>query len=394
MSEFEFYEEGKGGCCAGFTPSEGYWCSDKTSGGGAFTYRIPSGITIGSRNHKKILPNSPYKNAKGAVFQAWRPGHWASWMFQVDQHATVTCPNSSETGCTELGWHIGGFQGARGSDKGAEWFVENVFEELDAENEFYFDKDTSELYLYYNASVGTPPPKELEIEATDLQDYIKIMGGAPGRGGEDEPVRGVTIRGITIRDAGATYLEPHGMPSGGDWGLQRRGAVYLEGTEGCTIEACLFTRNDGNSVMLSGYNRDTLLKDIEAVWNGDSVFAAWGLTDGIDGTSGEQPRGTVVDGMFCHELGQYEKQSSCWFQAKTALTEIKNSIMFNGPRASECSPLPVASSFEAPKQLPRHSDKLQRRFREFPYQRSSVRRPLFASKWRCCCAGRRQQHPR
>lgn len=108
--------------------------------------------------------------------------------------------------------------------------------------------------------------------------------------------------------------------------------------------------------MLSGYNRNTLLKDIEAVWNGDSVFAAWGLTDGIDGTSGEQPRGTVVDGMFCHELGQYvspaivlrhirfcctlfadqwcvgryEKQSSCWFQAKTALTEIKNSIMFNG----------------------------------------------------------------
>ena len=137
--------------------------------------------------------------------------------------------------------------------------------------------------------------------------------------------------------------------------VQRRGAVYLEGTENVTIEACLFTRNDGNAVMLSGYNRNTLLKDIEAVWNGDSVFAAWGLTDGIDGTSGEQPRGTVVDGMFCHELGQcvspvivprqiivmyallltgrvgsYEKQSSCWFQAKTALTEIKNSIMFNG----------------------------------------------------------------
>ena len=61
-----------------------------------------------------------------------------------------------------------------------------------------------------------------------------------------------------------------------------------------------------------------------------NVLAAWGVTDGIDGTSGEQPRGTVVDGLFCHELGQYEKQSSCWFQAKTALTEIKNSIMFNG----------------------------------------------------------------
>ena len=113
MSEFEFYEEGKGGCCAGFTPAEGYWCSDKTSGGGAFTYRIPSGITIGSQ----LLPNSPYKDAKGAVFQAWRPGHWASWMFAVDSHATVTFPNTSETGATQLGWHIGGFQGARGSDQ-------------------------------------------------------------------------------------------------------------------------------------------------------------------------------------------------------------------------------------------------------------------------------------
>eukprot|EP01048_Picozoa_sp_COSAG05_P020070 COSAG05_NODE_3319_length_2151_cov_1.550682_4_plen_110_part_00 len=99
-----------------------------------------------------------------------------------------------------------------------------------------------------------------------------------------------------------------------------------------SIEACLFTRNDGNAVMISGYNRGTLIKDVEAVWNGDTVLAAWGVTDGIDGTNGEQPRGTVVDGLFCHELGQYEKQSSCWFQAKTAQTEIKNSILFNGPR--------------------------------------------------------------
>lgn len=96
-------------------------------------------------------------------------------------------------------------------------------------------------------------------------------------------VTDVMIRGITIRDAAATYLEPHGMPSGGDWGLQRRGAIYLEGTERVTIESCLMTRNDGNAIMLSGYNRNTTIKNLEAVWNGDSVIAAWGVTDGIDG---------------------------------------------------------------------------------------------------------------
>ena len=140
-------------------------------------------------------------------------------MFEVDEHNTSACaPGVDGADCTNLGWHIGGFQGARGSDQGAEWFIENVFEELDAPNEFFFDSATSELYLWYNATAGTAPPADLEVEATNLQDYIQILGSPPTRGGERVPVTDVTIRGLTIRDAAATYLEPHGMPSGGDWG--------------------------------------------------------------------------------------------------------------------------------------------------------------------------------
>jgi len=33
------------------------------------------------------------------------------------------------------------------------------------------------------------------------------------------PVQDITIQGLTIRDARLTYLDAHGMPSGGDWGL-------------------------------------------------------------------------------------------------------------------------------------------------------------------------------
>lgn len=68
-------------------------------------------------------------------------------------HATTQCPNSTETDCTKLGWHIGGFQGARGSNNGQEFFIENVLEELDAPNEFYYDSAAGELYLYFNATV-------------------------------------------------------------------------------------------------------------------------------------------------------------------------------------------------------------------------------------------------
>lgn len=51
-------------------------------------------------------------------------------MFDVDEF------NSSNTAQT-LKWSKGGFQGARGSDRGAEWFVEGVREELDYPFEFF-----------------------------------------------------------------------------------------------------------------------------------------------------------------------------------------------------------------------------------------------------------------
>ena len=39
-------------------------------------------------------------------------------------------------------------------------------------------------------------------------------------------------------------MEPHGVPSGGDWGLERLGALYFEGTEGLSVRGCQFERLD------------------------------------------------------------------------------------------------------------------------------------------------------
>jgi len=43
--------------------------------------------------------------------------------------------------------------------------------------------------------------------------------------------------------------------------------------------------------------------------------------------------GTLIQGNIVHELGMWEKQSSMWFQAKTAKTTIRQNLFFNGPRA-------------------------------------------------------------
>ncbi len=50
-------------------------------------------------------------------------------------------------------------------------------------------------------------------------------------------------------------LVPHRICAGGDWGLQRTGAVYLEGTEGTLIQNVTFIRLDGNALFLSDFNR-------------------------------------------------------------------------------------------------------------------------------------------
>lgn len=50
------------------------------------------------------------------------------------------------------------------------------------------------------------------------------------------------------------------------------------------------------------------------VWLGESAIASWGKTDGVDATAGSQPFGTRVLRNLCHEIGLYEKQTSCYFQ--------------------------------------------------------------------------------
>ena len=98
-------------------------------------------------------------------------------------------------------------------------------------------------------------------------------------------------------------MEPWGVPSGGDWGLYRGGALFFEGTEGCSVRHCSFVRVDNNALFLSGYNRNTLFADNEFVWLGLSAMAGWGYTDEMDGTDGQQPRFTRIERNYVHEIG-------------------------------------------------------------------------------------------
>ncbi|KAJ9459773.1 hypothetical protein DIPPA_11417 [Diplonema papillatum] len=329
---FQNYVVGVNATCEVFTPPVSYWCSEVIQRGNDLRFKIPSGLAVpDSVGLKK------YSNPKKAVIQAWRPSHWASWMWEVDEYDSAT---------NNFTFGRGGFQSAQGDNIGAEWFIEDVFEELDSAQEYYYNDTTQMLYFVYNATLNTPPPPSLEFDAVVLETLVTLLGT------QEDPVVGVHFQGLRIADAGPTYLTAgHGVPSGGDWALQRAGAIFMEGTQSCSLRENLVTKLDGNAVMISGYNRGLVIERNEFSWIGDSVLAAWGYTmplnttgnnsdsvlaqykNGIDGTDGNQPLGTQVLFNYVHELGHFEKQSSFWFQAVTAQTNLTGNIAYNMPRA-------------------------------------------------------------
>jgi hypothetical protein len=164
------------------------------------------------------------------------------------------------------------------------------------------------LCLWYNDTGSTPPPSDGSITVVQNKWLFNITGSMKA------PVQNVALLGLGLRDTAYTYLDPHGIPSGGDWTLERSAVVFLEGTEKVTVSGCVFERVDGNALLLSAYNRNATITYNEFAWIGATAVAAWGNTAptptgadkdmppgfGMDGTDGDQPRwdaeGCLVQG--------------------------------------------------------------------------------------------------
>ena len=113
-----------------------------------------------------------------------------------------------------------------------------------------------------------------------------------------------------------------------DWGMTRLGALRLQGTEGVEVTGCTFERLDGQAVLLDGYNRDATFNRNTFYLLGGSGVVLWGYETNGDGTDGNQPRRTTVTENFCHEIGIYQKQSSCYFHAVSAQSTVTHNLFF------------------------------------------------------------------
>ena len=254
-----------------------------------------------------------WKNPKTGVVHFFHSKHWGNFQYVLDERDEQN---------HQLKWTYGGFQCNHGDTEGAEWYVENIFEELDAPGEWFYDETEQKLYLYPNGS--DIPTSGV---GTMLHKLFNIQGSM------DHPVYNITLMNITFTQTEPTYLKSYEVPSGGDWSIHRGGAVFVEGIDGFTLQKCRFDAPGGNALFLSNYVRNAVIQDNEFKYTGDSAIAAVGSVNIIDGTDGNQPRGTKIIYNLVHEIGIYGKQTSAYMQALACQTELSGNVFFNGPRA-------------------------------------------------------------
>lgn len=129
--------------------------------------------------------------------------------------------------------------------------VENIFEELDAEGEWFHNEETQTLY--YKPVLNTNLNK-VSIEVVRLKQLVDFQGSI------NMPVKHIFLQGFVIKHAARTFMETKEPMVRSDWTIFRGGAFMLTGTEDIQILDCEFDQLGGNAIFVNNYNRNTLIK--------------------------------------------------------------------------------------------------------------------------------------
>eukprot|EP00111_Clytia_hemisphaerica_P003098 TCONS_00008789-protein len=313
-SLFPGFQIGIGGSVSQFDPPRSYWGTKHPFGGGGSTYTVPSGLQY---SEDLEINGRHWKTPGTGIVHAFQNLHWENWIYKLD--------NRDEESRT-FTWTWGGFQGGRGSKSGGEWYVENIFEELDVANEWYFNESQKILYLMPNSSEGSNGlPEEIQIPMVTTLGYIV--------GSQDKPVENITISGMTLMGTQTTFLEKYMVPSGGDWTVHRGGVLYIEGSVNTLIEGCTFHSPGGNGIFAYQYNRNLVISHNTMFRLGDNGIVLVGESRLMDGSVGNQPRGTQILYNIISENGIWGKQTYPFVQSVACQTHLEGNIFFSGPRA-------------------------------------------------------------
>ena len=222
--------------------------------------------------------------------------------------------------------------------------VENVFEELDAPGEWFYDGDTGILYFYPPDGVD---PATASFEAASLEELIRVVGTA------SEKVQYLTFRNFTFTGTRRTlFSRPYEPLQRSDWCVARAGTIFMQDAENITVSDSTFDRVGGNAVFISGYNRNHLITNNEFLENGATCVNVVGstnalrhintwddfITDAADITgtgplTDEYPKDITISYNHMQDNGRFEKQTCGVNISMAEGITVSHNTIHGSPRA-------------------------------------------------------------
>ncbi|CAA6691311.1 FIG01093541: hypothetical protein [Lentimonas sp. CC11] len=306
--------------------------------GGIFQAQTPAGLVIdqvfidGRNQRMARYPNydpakkaEPYQGFAADAFSKERAANWADpaggyiHAMHVKRwggyHYQITGKNAKGEVTYEGGWQNNRKMGMHKDYR----MVENIFEELDAEGEWYHNAKTNTLYYKPTAGVDL---KSAKVEVVRLRHLVEFEGS------EANPVKYITLQGFVVRHAARTFMDVKEPLLRSDWAIYRGGAFLLTGTEDIQILDTEFDQVGGNAIFVNNYNRDVLVKGCHIHDAGASGVCFVGDPDAvrdplfeynekndlskIDRTVGPKtnnyPADSAVEDCLIHGIGRVERQ--------------------------------------------------------------------------------------
>lgn len=227
--------------------------------------------------------------------------------------------------------------------------VENIYELLDSQGEWFYRKSTGELFFY--PPTGTDLANST-VELATLTELLRFVGSDTTSASS---VKYIQFDGVTFTHTYRSLFDGTGefyeKVSKSDWAIVRKGTVFMQNAENITIKNCNFDQIGGNGVFFSGYNRSSVVFNNVFTDVGASCVCLFGLKNCArcpyqsfadnggcsDWTPGpktcEYPAYITISNNMMNHLGVFEKQTSGVTMSAAMCDTVRHNTMHNMPRA-------------------------------------------------------------